>query len=384
MRLRERFRRRFTPAGRLAFGALAAFGLFGADTVQSTAYQGFCFLAALLSLAAAGTMRPRVKAQARRSLPRFATVGLPLLYSMRVTNLGPRTLEGLGVHDGEAEAALPPVPPGGSGEAALETTPRRRGRLRLPTPCLLSPDPLGLVNALSPVGSEESVLVLPKRYPLPRTALPGGRRHQPGGVSLASSVGDSQEFRSLREYRPGDPLRRIHWRSWAKAGVPVVRENEDEYFVRHALVLDTFTPRPSAAFEEAVSVAASFATSVLTQESLLDLLFVGTQAVCVTAGRGLGGQDAMLEALAGVAPAREKGFSTLAAAVARRRAVLSGCVLVLLGWDEERRAFARGLEASGVPVLALAVVDPKEPPFRDAAGVRRIEAGRTAEGLALL
>jgi len=86
------------------------------------------------------------------------------------------------------------------------------------------------------------------------------------GVALASNVGQSEEFVSLRDYRRGDPLRHIHWRSWAKAGKPVVKEFEDEFFVRHALVLDTFIDDPhSELFEEAVSVAASFASTVLTQ-----------------------------------------------------------------------------------------------------------------------
>ena len=70
-------------------------------------------------------------------------------------------------------------------------------------------------------------------------------------------------------------MRRIHWRSWAKLGRPVVKEFQDEFFVRHALVLDTFTdPDDVQIFEEAVSIAASFACSIDTQESLLDLLFV--------------------------------------------------------------------------------------------------------------
>jgi uncharacterized protein (DUF58 family) len=65
---------------------------------------------------------------------------------------------------------------------------------------------------------------------------------------MASNIGQSEEFVSLREYRRGDPPRHIHWRSWAKAGKPIVKEFEDEFFVRHALVLDTFTPRRSAMF----------------------------------------------------------------------------------------------------------------------------------------
>jgi uncharacterized protein (DUF58 family) len=55
-------------------------------------------------------------------------------------------------------------------------------------------------------------------------------KYQQGGVALASNVGQSDEFVALRDYRQGDPLRHIHWRSWARAGKPVVKEFEDEFF----------------------------------------------------------------------------------------------------------------------------------------------------------
>ena len=74
-----------------------------------------------------------------------------------------------------------------------------------------------------------------------------------------------------------------------------------------AAVLDTFDDEPqSEILEEAVSVAASFACAVLTQESLLDLLFVGPEAFSVTAGRGVGHVERMLEILAAVRPCRER------------------------------------------------------------------------------
>ena len=41
----------------------------------------------------------------------------------------------------------------------------------------------------------------------------------------------------------GIALRKIHWRSWARRGEPVVKEYQEEYFSRIALVLDTFLPR---------------------------------------------------------------------------------------------------------------------------------------------
>ena len=77
-----------------------------------------------------------------------------------------------------------------------------------------------------------------------------------GGVSLAASVGDSEEFIGLRDYRPGDPLQKVHWKSFARTGKPIVREFQDEFFERHALILDTSSSRgEDAVFEEAIAVS---------------------------------------------------------------------------------------------------------------------------------
>ena len=223
-------------------------------------------------------------------------------------------------------------------------------------------------------------------------SFPGTLKYQDGGVALASNVGQSDEFVSLRDYRHGDPLRHIHWRSWAKAGKPVVKEFEDEFFVRHALVLDTFSENPySEIFEEAVSVAASFACAIQTQESLLDLLFVGPQSYCCTAGRGLAHTDQMLEILASVRACTEQTFGALEHLVLNHISAVSGCICVLLAWDEQRRKFIEKLKALGVPLLVLIIVGqaqkpPLDPgPMRDEPERFRIlELGQIKEGLARL
>src|SRR5690606_34015254 len=102
--------------------------------------------------------------------------------------------------------------------------------------------PFGVFRSLRKLALPQSLLILAKRYPIPPFELPGTTKYQQGGVSMASSVGESEEFVSLREYRPGDPLRHIHWKSYAKIGKPIVKEFQDEFFVRHALILDTFSP----------------------------------------------------------------------------------------------------------------------------------------------
>jgi uncharacterized protein (DUF58 family) len=256
---------------------------------------------------------------------------------------------------------------------------------------LARPDPLGLFRSFSRVAAPQMVLILPKRYPLPPIALPGAMRYQEGGVALAANVGRSEEFVALRDYRHGDPLRHIHWRSWAKTGKPIVKEFEDEFFVRHALVLDTFDDEPnSEVLEEAVSVAASFACTVLTQESLLDLLFVGNQSYCFTAGRGLAEADQMLEILASVRNCADKTFEALEHLVLDHISAVSGCICVLQRWDEARQEFVKKLRSLGIPLLVLVVARPGEKkqdagPLRDEPGTFHVlEIGHIEEELGKL
>jgi uncharacterized protein (DUF58 family) len=430
--LKYRTSRRFTRAGLLVLAALGLAGLMGADTDNNITYQGFTLLLFLVLVAISFSQLFRARFSVRRLLPRFGTVGCPLTYTLLMRNSTSKLQNGLTLLEDLAdprpafsewlavqladekrvrsfkfnqrrgpqlfrpalakEATVPTAPPDQEVEVRAELTPLRRGVLRFNGVTLARSDPLGLCRAFSHLSLPQSLLVLPKRYPLPAVALPGAMRYQQGGVALASNVGRSDEFVALRDYRRGDPLRHIHWRSWARAGKPVVKEYEDEFFVRHALVLDTFVEHPrSQEFEEAVSVAASFACAILTQESLLDLLFVGPQSYCFTSGRGLAHSDQMLEILASVRACQEQPFGTLEHLVLDHVRSVSGCICVLLDWDEERQDFVRKLRALDVPLLVLVIVEPGKSPGVEPGPMRDqpehfhvLESGKIEQGLAKL
>jgi uncharacterized protein (DUF58 family) len=390
--------RRFTRAGMTVLGGLIIAGILGPDTDNNVAYQGFTFLLVLLILAFCSSFFFRARFTATRGLPRFGTVGAPLSYTVTLKNLTGKTQAGLAILENLADArpsfqdwlavqlayeerarsfrfsqgkrsnpfklanlTISSVPMAMSKQEVqvpCEFTPLRRGLLRLEGLDVARADPLGLFRAFSEVPLPQSVLILPKRYPLPPIALPGTMKYQQGGVALASNVGQSDEFVALRDYRHGDPLRHIHWRSWARASKPVVKEFEDEFFVRHALVLDTFVSHAhSEAFEEAASIAASFACTIQSQESLLDLLFIESQSYCFTAGRGVAHGEQLLEVLASVRPSVERGFQKLETLVLSHISKVSGCIFVLLSWNEERREFVHKVRALGVPMLVLVVVE---------------------------
>jgi len=60
----------------------------------------------------------------------------------------------------------------------------------------------------------------------------------------------------LRDYRQGDAMNQIHWKSFARHGKLIVKEYQDKYFVRIVLVLDANANNlVEELFETAVSVA---------------------------------------------------------------------------------------------------------------------------------
>lgn len=421
--LGERLARRTTPAGLLAIGVLVLAAAAGVDTEASLSYQVFTFTLALLLVAAAGALWLRRGVSIERRLPALATAGEPMRYRLVAKNDGRRARAGLEVceqvadprpgfaefsagvegrarwsslaasrrwqsmvreriPDGVDALALPRLRPGETAAIEARMTPRRRGRIDLRGVWLSRREPLGLLRAMRRLERPASVLVLPRRYAVPEVRLPGKRVYQHGGVTLASSIGDSEEFLGLREYRPGDPLQNIHWKSFARTGRPIVKEYQTEFFERHALVLDTFAAREDEVLEEAVSVAASFACTLDTQESLLDLLFVADRSYCYTAGRGQMQPEGLLEVLAHLRACPEPSLEALERSVLERRARLSGCILVLLAWDDRRRGLVDALRASGLPLLVLVVVARGARAEVDAPGVHALEAGRVEADLA--
>ena len=424
--------RRFTRTGLVVLGAFVLAALLAPDTDNNVIYQALPLLLFLLAVAVCWGRWFKARFAATRRLPKFGTAGCALNYRIGVKNLSAKPHSGLTLLENLAdprpsfedfvareraeqralrsfrfsdsqhitpfrlatvkEATVPSIAPNEEVEARVELTPLRRGVLRFTGVTLARPDPLGLFRAVTTVPLPQTVLILPRRYPLPAIPLPGTVKYQEGGVALAASVGQSEEYVALRDYRHGDPLRHIHWRSWARVGRPVVKEFEDEFFVRHALVLDTFTDHPhSEVFEEAVSVAASFACALPTQESLLDLLFVGPQSYCFTAGRGVAHVEQMLEILASVRACSDQPFRALEHLVLSHIEVVSGCICVLVAWDEERRGFIGKLKALGVPVLVLVIVPPGQGQPLEAGPLRDepdrfsvLEVGQIEAGLAKL
>ncbi len=136
--------------------------------------------------------------------------------------------------------------------------PTRRGRWPLGPALIHSSEPLGIFWADTSVGGAELIPVWPAIVDLSATA--GALMGQSDRVVLGARS-PAPDDASLREYREGDDLRRVHWPSSARTGTMQVRSDERAGRRPATVLLDT--PVDAEALEWSISAAASIAVSVL-------------------------------------------------------------------------------------------------------------------------
>ena len=138
-----------------------------------------------------------------------------------------------------------------------------RGRYEVGPLVVRLTDPFGLCELTRSFPSVDHLTVIPQVSPLPSVRLAG--EYAGTGESRARSVAvHGEDDAATREYRDGDDLRRVHWRSTARVGELMVRREEQPWESRATLVLDSRAlahrgEGPTASFEWAVSAIASAA-----------------------------------------------------------------------------------------------------------------------------
>ena len=124
-------------------------------------------------------------------------------------------------------------------------------------------DPFGLVELGRAFQTTSFLTVTPRTVPLPPIRI-SGSSHGSGEQRPRSFATGSAEDVTVREYRRGDDLRRVHWPSSARVGELMVRREEQPWQSRATVVVDNRASAhrgqgAASSLEAAVSVAASVA-----------------------------------------------------------------------------------------------------------------------------
>lgn len=364
---------RFTTGGKWLLAGLFLSCALGSATVEIPIYQVFCALLALLCVdrIAGFLWRPRIDVLG--TFPEKTTAGQSIDAEYTLVNRGKLTAYDLGLRFLRLPPSFEPVGPettlghlgpGRSLSTTVRLTPHRRGLHTLPPPRAYSTFPLNFTRDGRSQAETPSVLVLPRFSPIAALDIPVGFRYQPGGIALTSNVGESPEYIGSREYVAGDSFRQIDHRSWARLGKPAVREYQEEYYCRVALVLDTFVPRARKPgrdgfpdLEAAISLSASVADALSRGEYLIDLFAAGPKLYVFRAGRHTAHFDNILEIVACVDACRDNPFDEVAPALADELGNISTVIGIFLDWDRTRRELARTAVEMGCSVKILIVRD---------------------------
>lgn len=211
-----------------------------------------------------------------------------------------------------------------------------RGRHRIGPLTVRVNDPFGLATRAVDLPGESSLVVLPRVLPLtPVRGVPasgGGETSRSPRVAL-----HGEDDVGVREYRIGDDLRRIHWRSTARTGETMVRQDEQPTRRRALVLLDDRQSvhagtGDGGSFEWSVTAVASVVTLLLGERFDVHLSFASNEAGVVLPVESL---DHALDRLAAVQPSETTSPRGLVEALEDFTQHGGGLVVGMLGTLED-------------------------------------------------
>ena len=372
-----------TIRGNSLVAAGIALVLTGVTLGESDLLRAAVFALAVPLVASLFVGRNRFRLSSSRSIvPSRTPVGQPATIVLRVTNRAEQRSGLLQLDDSvphvlgqHARFVVDRLAPGASVELSYEVKSALRGRFAIGPLRLKLSDPFGLVERSRGFAATDILTFVPVVHPLPGVGLGGA--YSTGGESSSRSVSiQGEDDAATREFRSGDDLRKVHWRSTARIGKLMVRREEQPWQTRSAMLLDTRGTAHrgegmSGSFEWSVSAAASIGDHLTRLGYSLRLFTDGGEIHGVS---GLAARDALLDQLAVI---RTSTLRTLDHGISELRlAGEDGLLVCVLGeaTPDDASALIRGRSSTATSIAVLSDVAS----YGTGGPLRRVRSGRPA------
>ncbi len=291
-----------------------------------------------------------------------------------------------------------------------------RGVYRLGPTTIVVSDPLGWFRLRKTVAIEQELKVYPRFGDYGVDERCGDTTSLLSDMIHRAAIGESLEFATVRDYRPGDPLRHVHWPLTAHRGFPVVREFARTSRGDLTLYLDLYQRSVlgigrGSSLEQSVKITAALGASALRRGYRVATIAWGPTRRSLPLVRGAGQLQVLLDLLVTVKPNGEvpldevlertraeiptggtvvvpiSPYLRTSKAFERRLVALrrSGCRVVAVVYDdatyrrvyddarpgESAEAFAHGLRARGIDVFVIPCAADLAAAFREGAALAR-------------
>ena len=267
---------------------------------------------------------------------------------------------GLGVLSGDGRALhlLVTLMPLRTVERKIRVRCRQRGVFDVGSVSLLVADPLRLYPRRREQPTNARLLVYPRVVPLEQIGLRAGLAM--GDIRAPAIVlPDPVRPIGVRDYRPGDSPRQIHWKATARRGAVQVKVLERTVRRDLALYLDvggfdhSWLVYREALFERAVTAAASLAHATIERGASVSLAYGGNDPVAIPGNSGLDQLRAILEALAVVTPSEGRPIDSMVSATLWRHPAGTTIVVLTPAPEELLLAELEPVRRRGDPVAIV-------------------------------
>lgn len=266
----------FTRLGRWYTGLTIGIGLAAINTGNNLLFLVLGML--LASIVVSGILSEQSLKQVRveRRLPAGVSAGQPALIGLVARNSKKRapsfSLE-LREKGGDVEGRgfLVHLGAGQTGEIAYRFIPHRRGLHRFDQLEVATRAPFGLFEKSKPLDAPAELVVFPRRVPAPPAVTRALARE---GERPEDRIGIGLEVHSLRDHRPGEDARTIHWKSSARHARLIGVDREQERRRRVCIVVDN-RALSGAPLDRAVEKAAALVERELDAGAEVSLAVAG-------------------------------------------------------------------------------------------------------------
>ncbi|UKA51136.1 DUF58 domain-containing protein [Arthrobacter sp. FW305-123] len=243
--------------GLLAAGALALGCAYVMGRRDLLSLAVFLFLLPLVAIAGVRVLKPKFQVYREfnpSTVETSSTTTVRLAVARTSSGTGQVIMEEqLPSRFGEPPAFRFPARSASGGTSRYEYHLRsgKRGQFRIGPVTAEFSDPFGLSLRRHAIDDGDILTVTPAAVELPVTGLAGARGND-GVTATRIRANPSDDDIMTREYRHGDPMRRVHWAATARHGQLMVRQEESVTTPEATLIIDqrfsAFAPANSSVF----------------------------------------------------------------------------------------------------------------------------------------